>query len=106
MKNFTVTVTDKYPRLRDWYSIGPVQRAELEAFVEELLAGSAVAVTADGKLVEAGDEVWVFSSTGRAVATTVKPLEAVTNYYLFGQIPVRESFSSEQAAQLWRRHNK
>lgn len=106
MKNFTVTVTDKYPRLKDWYQIGPAQRAELEAFVEDVLAGRAAGVTADGVLVEPGQEVWVFSSTGNIVPTSVRPVEALTNYYLFGQIPVRESFSTEQAAQLYRRYNK
>lgn len=93
---------DHYPRLRDWYEIGPVQRAELEAFVDAALQRGCTAVTADGELVSTGDQVYVLSSTGKIEKTTVQELKAVTHYYLFGYIPVSSSFSTKQAAQLYK----
>lgn len=105
MTNFT-ELLEHYPRLRDWCGIGQVQRAELEAFVQELVAQNTPAYTYDGVAVMPDDTVWVLSSTGKPVATKVQPFMPVTDYYLFGQIPVAESFSSEQAAQLYIRHNK
>lgn len=105
MMNFT-ELLKKYPRLNDWYQIGPVQRAELESFAADVLRTQAFGITADGVITGAGDIVWVFDGVGKPVPTTVQPLEAVTSYYLFGQIPVANSFSTEQAARLWQRHNK
>lgn len=93
------------PRLRDWYEIGPVQRAELEQFAQLLLDSQHTAVTADGVLAKPGDQVWVISSTGKAEPTTVQPTEAVTGYYLFGQIPVQHSFSTKQALRQYQREN-
>lgn len=90
------------PRLSDWYQIGPVQRAELEQFAQALLDAQTTAVTADGELVSPGDTVYVLSSTGKIEQTTVKPTEAVTGYYLFGNIPVSSSFSSKRAAQHYK----
>ena len=91
-----------YPRLKSFYEIGVVQRTELEAFVNAALQADMVAVTADGEIVQAGDPVWVFSSTGKIEPTTVREPNVVTNYELFGKIPVSHSFSSEQAAQNYK----
>lgn len=96
---------DQTPRLRAWSKIGPVQRAELEQFAQAVLDSRATAVTADGVLVEPGDQVWVFSSTGSPEPTTVQPTQAVTSYYLFGDIPVAHSFSSKKALRQYQREN-
>ena len=90
------------PRLRDWYEIGPVQRAELEQFAEAVLQSRATAITADGKLVNTDDKVWVLSSTGKIEKTRVLKPEVVTDYYLFGNIPVSSSFSTKAAAQTYK----
>ena len=94
------------PRLRDWYNTGPVQRAELEQFAQALLSSKHTAVTADGKLVQPGTEVWVISSTGAPKLTTVRPTEPITNYTLFGNIPVAHSFSTKEVAEIYRKHNR
>ena len=91
-----------YPRLKSFYEIGPVQRCELEAFVSSALQAGMTAVTADGELVQPGDKVYVLSSTGKIESTRVQKLEAVTDYYLFGDIPVSSSFSSKKAAQHYK----
>lgn len=93
---------DYFPRLKNFYEIGVVQRCELEAFVNSALQAGMTAVTADGELVSPGDKVWVLSSTGKIEKTTVQELKAVTNYYLFGDIPVSSSFSSKKAAQHYK----
>lgn len=98
-------ILDQTPRLRAWAAIGPVQRAELEQFAQLLLDSQHTAVTADGVLAKPGDPVWVISSTGKPEPTTVKPTEAVTGYYLFGQIPVSHSFSTEQAVRKYQQEN-
>lgn len=99
-------ILDQTPRLRAWANIGPVQRAEVEQFAQLLLLDSQhTAVTADGVLVKPGSKVWVISSTGKAEPTTVKPTEAVTGYYLFGQIPVAHSFSTKKALRQYQREN-
>jgi hypothetical protein len=95
-----------YPRLRDWYEIGPLQRTELEAFVNAALQAGITAVTADGELVSPGDTVWVFSSTGKITPTTVLKQTALSNYYLHGNVPVAESFSTEQAALNYKKYNQ
>lgn len=95
-----------YPRLKNFYEIGVVQRTELEAFVNAALMADMVAVTADGEIVQAGDTVWVLSSTRVPKPTTVREREVVTNYELFGKIPVSESFSSEQAAHNYKKYQK
>ncbi len=97
---------DSTPRLRAWCDIGPVQRGELEQFAQLLLDSQATAVTCDGVLAQPGDTVWVFSSTGAPKPTTVRPTEALTNYTLFGNIPVAHSFSTEAAAETYRKHNR
>ena len=97
---------DYLQRLKSFYEIGVVQRTELEAFVNAALQADMVAVTADGELVQEGDTVWVFSSTRTPTATTVQELKALTNYELFGKIPVSESFSSEQAARNYQKYQK
>ena len=79
---------------------------ELEAFVNAALKADMVAVTADGEVVQAGDTVYMFSITGALKPTTVQELKAVTNYELFGKIPVAESFSSEQAALNYQKYQK
>lgn len=90
-------ILDNFPRLNDFYNIGPVQKAELEQFLADFLAlGSAI--TCDHKFVKNGDKVWVISSTGLPQETTVQPLEHLTSYELFGRIPVKHSFSSKTAA--------
>ena len=96
---------DQTPRLREWANIGPVQRAELEQFAQALLNSQHTAVTADGALVKPGDPVWVISSTGKPEPTTVRPTQAVTSYYLFGQIPVAHSFSTKDALRQYQQEN-
>ena len=59
-------------------------------------------MTQDGKEVQTGDTVWVFGSIGDLHATKVKPTVQVTDYYLFGNIPVSDSFSTKKAAQDWK----
>lgn len=53
--------------------------------------------TKDGKLVKAGDKVWVCGSVGVHETTVLSP-SPVTDYNFFGPIPVSESFSSKEAA--------
>ena len=93
------------PRLREWADIGPVQMAELEQFAQLLLDSQYTAVTADGVLVKPGDPVWVISSTGKPEPTTVEPTQAVTGYYLFGDIPVQHSFSTVKALRQYQKEN-
>ena len=93
------------PRLRAWADIGPVQMAELEQFAQLLLDSQHTAITADGALVKPQDTVWVISSTGKAEPTTVQPTQAVTSYYLFGDIPVQHSFSTKQALKQYQQEN-
>jgi hypothetical protein len=95
-----------YPRLKSFYEIGVVQRTELEAFVNSALKADMVGVTADGEIVQAGDTVWVFSSTRVPKPATVQELRALTNYELFGKIPVSESFSTEQAARNYQKYSR
>lgn len=90
-------IIDNYPRLKNFYDIGPVQKAELESFLQAFLSlGSGI--TADSKFVKAGDKVWAISSTGIPKETTVQALEHITSYELFGPVPVKHSFSSKTAA--------
>ena len=96
---------EQTPRLREWADIGPVQMAELEQFAQLLLNQQVSAVTSDGVLVKPGDPVWVISSTGKPEPTTVRPTQAVTSYYLFGQIPVQHSFSTVQALRQYQKEN-
>lgn len=86
------------PRLRDWYNIGPVQCSEVEQFAQAVLDSRAVGVTADGYFAEPGNKVWVLNGVGTPTQTTVQPTQALTNYTLFGPIPVAHSFSSRKAA--------
>lgn len=92
------TLLDQTPRLRAWADIGPVQRAEVEQFAQLLLDSQHTAITADGVLVTAGTEVWIFDGVGAAKSTTVRETQALTNYTLFGNIPVSHSWSSREAA--------
>lgn len=98
------TLLDQTPRLRAWANIGPVQRAELEQFAQLLLASQHTAVTSDGMLAKPGMEVWVIDGVGIPKPTTVRETQAVTNYYLFGNVPVAHSFSSRQAALEYQRN--
>ena len=59
---------------------------------------SLTASTLDGKVVEAGDTVYVAGTCG-VHATKVMPLEWVTNYEFFGKVPVSYSFSTKEAAE-------
>lgn len=97
-------ILDQTPRLRAWADIGPVQRAELEHFAQLLLDSQHTAVTSDGVLVKAGSEVWIFDGVGAAKPTTVRETQALTNYTLFGNIPVAHSFSSREAALEYQRN--
>jgi hypothetical protein len=99
-------ILDTTPRLRAWADIGPVQRAEVEQFAQLVLDSRAVGVTADGYFVEAGNKVWVISSTGAPKPTTVCKTQALTDYYLFGNIPVAHSFSTRKAAEAYRSENR
>jgi hypothetical protein len=96
---------DQTPRLKAWADIGPVQRAELALFAEAVLNSRATGVTADGFFVEAGNKVWVISSTGAPKPTTVCKTAALTNYELFGQIPVSESFLVHENLRNYQKHN-
>lgn len=93
------------PRLSDWYNIGLVQMAELQQFAQALLNHKTTALTADGVLVTQGTKVYVFSSTGSVQSTTVQPTKALTDYYLFDNIPVQHSFSTREAALNYKKHN-
>lgn len=53
--------------------------------------------TKDNKKVKAGDTVWVFGSVGLH-KTKVLPTVQQTSYYLFGNIPVTEAYSTKKAA--------
>lgn len=99
-------ILDQTPRLRDWYNTGPVQRAELEQFAEAVLNSQTTALTDDGVLVSAGDQVWVFSSLGTPMPTTVRELQAYTTYELFGPVPVTHSWSTREAALNYQTHNR
>jgi hypothetical protein len=99
------TLLDQTPRLRAWAAIGPVQHAELAQFVETVLNSRAVGVTADGYFVEPGNQVWVISSTGAPKPTTVQKTMALTNYELFGRIPVSESFLDIQQLRNYQKQN-
>jgi hypothetical protein len=96
---------DQTPRLRAWADIGPVQHAELAQFAEAVLNSRATGVTADGFFVEAGNQVWILDGVGTPKATTVRKTEAVTNYTLFGPIPVAHSWMDHQALQNHIKHN-
>jgi hypothetical protein len=98
-------ILDQTPRLRDWAAIGPVQHAELAQFVEAVLNSQAVGVTADGYFVQPGNQVWVISSTGAPKPTTVCKTQALTNYELFGRIPVSESFLDRENLRKYQTHN-
>ena len=98
-------ILDQTPRLRAWANTGPVQRAELAQFVETVLNSRAVGVTADGFFVEPGNKVWVISSTGAPKPATVQKTQALTNYELFGRIPVSESFLDQQNLRKYQKHN-
>jgi hypothetical protein len=99
-------ILDQTPRLRAWAAIGPVQRAELTQFVETVLNSRAVGVTADGFFVEPGNQVWVISSTGAPKRTTVCKTQSLTNYELFGRIPVSESFMDVKALRNYQKHSQ
>lgn len=94
---------DQTPRLSAWAAIGPVQRSELEQFAEAILNTRAVGVTADGFFVEPGNRVWIISSTGAPKPTTVQKTQAVTNYELFGPVPVAHSWMDRQALERYQR---
>lgn len=98
-------ILDNTPRLRAWAAIGSVQMAQLEQFAQALLDSQHTALTADGVLAKPGDPVWVISSTGKPVLTTVQPTQAVTDYYFFDNIPVQHSFSSREAVLNHQKHN-
>jgi len=98
-------ILDQTPRLRAWANTGQVQHAELAQFAQLVLDSRAVGVTADGYFVEPGNQVWVISSTGAPKPTTVCKTQALTNYELFGRIPVSESFLDIQALRNYQTHN-
>lgn len=54
-------------------------------------------LTKDKKYVKPGNTVWVQGSCG-VESSTVEELETLTNYELFGKIPVRHSYASEKEA--------
>ena len=99
-------ILDQTPRLRAWAAIGPVQHAELAQFAQAVLNSRAVGVTADGYFVEPGNQVWVISSTGTPKPTTVCKTQALTNYELFGPIPVSESFLDQQNLRNYQKYNQ
>jgi hypothetical protein len=99
-------ILDQTPRLRAWAAIGPVQHAELTQFAEAVLNQRAAGVTADGFFVEPGNRVWILDSLGSPKPTTVQKTQALTDYYLFGQIPVSESWLDQQNLLNHIKHNK
>jgi hypothetical protein len=99
------TLLDHTPRLRAWAAIGPVQHAELVQFAQLILNSQAQALTADGVLVDTGDPVWVLSSLGTPMPTTVRELQAYTTYELFGPVPVAHSWSTKTAANKYLKEN-
>jgi hypothetical protein len=99
-------ILDTTPRLRAWAAIGPLQHAELARFVETVLNSRAVGVTADGYFVEPGNKVWVISSTGAPKPATVCKTQALTNYELFGRIPVSKSFLDRENLHNYQTHNQ
>jgi hypothetical protein len=100
------TLLDSTPRLRAWYKVGPVQRAELEHLVQQLINYRDYGLTADGELVCAGTKVWVLDSLGKPTKAAMCPLEAITNYELWGPVPVAHSFSTRQAALDYKKYNQ
>jgi hypothetical protein len=100
------TLLDQTPRLRAWADIGPVQHAELAQFAQLVLNSRAVGVTADGFFVQPGNQVWVISSTGAPKPATVCKTVALTNYELFGRIPVSESWLDVKALRNYQAHNQ
>lgn len=56
--------------------------------------------TFDGVKVNEGDAVYVFSSTGNICTAHVMP--PVTTYCLFGNIEVKNSFSSYEEAKKYK----
>ena len=99
------TLLDQTPRLRAWADIGPVQRAELAQFVETVLNSRAVGVTADGYFAQPGNKVWVISSTGTPKPATVCKTQALTDYELFGPIPVSQSFLDVEQLLNYQKYN-
>lgn len=99
------TLLDQTPRLRAWADIGPVQRAELEQFAQLLLDSRAVGVTADGYFAEPGNRVWVLNGVGTPTQTTVLKSQALTNYTLFGPVPVAHSWMDRKALERYIRDN-
>ena len=91
------------PRLRDWYEIGPVQRAEVEQFAQAVLDSRATGVTADGYFAEPGNQVWIIDGIGSIKPTTVRKTQALTNYYLFGNVPVAHSWMDRGALERFQR---
>jgi hypothetical protein len=77
----------------------------LAQFVEAVLNSRASGVTADGYFVEAGNKVWVISSTGTPKPATVQKTRALTDYELFGRIPVSESFLDVEQLLNYQKHN-
>jgi hypothetical protein len=100
------TLLDQTPRLRAWANTGPLQHAELAQFVETVLNSRASGVTADGYFVEPGNKVWVIDGVGTPKPTTVCKTVALTNYYLFGQIPVAHSWMDRKALRNYQKHNQ
>jgi hypothetical protein len=100
------TLLDQTPRLRAWADTGPIQHAELAQFVEAVLNSRAVGVTADGFFVQPGNQVWVISSTGTPKPATVQKTRALTDYELFGRIPVSESFLDRKNLRNYQKHNQ
>jgi hypothetical protein len=96
---------NQVPRLRAWAAIGPVQHAELAQFAQLILNSQAQALTADGVLVDTGEPVWVLSSLGTPMPTTVRKLQAYTTYELFGPVPVAHSWSTKTAAENYLKEN-
>lgn len=98
-------ILDQTPRLRDWADIGPVQRAELQEFADAVLRTRAVGVTCDGYFAEPGNRVWILNGVGTPTPTTVRKAEALTNYDLFGPVPVAHSWMDREQLERYRREN-
>ena len=77
---------------------------QLALWLEELQKYQEMFTTADGVLVKPDDEVWV---NGSCSVSEAHVKGVVTNYELFGPIPVNDSYSSKEAAnnarEKWRK---
>jgi len=54
-------------------------------------------ITKDGVRIQPNDDVYVFNSMGNVISASAQET-GITNYELFGPVPISESYSSREAA--------